>query len=80
MYSAEDVPPKRADAKVFRLCHIECEWDKPIEMWKVVGDPSQGWRKHEDLQLTMGLEGEPTWEIRVGSKRAEHKFEVQYMG
>lgn len=80
MYSSEDVVPKRPGPKVMDLCRIECDWDKPIEEWKMVGNPYTGWRKHEDLELTMGLEGEPKWEIRVGSKRAEHNFEVQYMG
>ncbi|GJD00113.1 HSP70 family chaperone [Colletotrichum higginsianum] len=80
MYSSEDVVPKRPGPKVMDLCRIECDWDKPIEEWKTVGNPYTGWRKHEDLELTMGLEGEPKWEIRVGSKRAEHNFEVQYMG
>ncbi|KAJ0162374.1 Chaperone protein HscA -like protein [Colletotrichum tanaceti] len=80
MYSSEDVVPKRPGPSVTELCRIECDWDKPIEEWKAVGNPYTGWRKHEDLELTMGLEGEPRWEIRIGSKRAEHNFEVQYMG
>ena len=79
MYSPEDIAPKRADSKVFNLCRIDCDWDKPIWEWKRVGDPSTGWRKHEDLALTMGLEGEPKWEIRVGSNKTEHSFEVDYI-
>ncbi|KAH7127552.1 hypothetical protein EDB81DRAFT_951146 [Dactylonectria macrodidyma] len=80
MYSPEEFAPKRADSKVFILCHIECDWDKPVWGWKAVGDPSMGWRKHEDLALTMGLEGEPKWELRVGSNKTEHGFKVEYMG
>ncbi|CAM1507993.1 Fc.00g048410.m01.CDS01 [Cosmosporella sp. VM-42] len=78
MYSPEDLAPKRANSKVFDLCRIDCDWDKPIQEWKEVGDPSMGWRKHDDLALTMGLEGEPKWEIRVGSNKEEHDFKVDY--
>ncbi|KAF5002780.1 hypothetical protein FDECE_10525 [Fusarium decemcellulare] len=77
MYSAENLPPKRVNSKVSKLCRIECDWDKPISQWKVVGDRAMGWRKHEDLELTMGLEGEPKWEVRVGSKKMEHQFDIK---
>ncbi|KAI8299691.1 Hsp70 family chaperone [Colletotrichum sp. SAR11_240] len=79
MYSSEDVAPKRPSPEVSELCIIECDWDKPFEKWKPVGNPSLGWRKHDDLELTMGLKGEPIWMIRVGSKSVEHDFEVKYM-
>ncbi|KAH6950202.1 hypothetical protein DER45DRAFT_580182 [Fusarium avenaceum] len=78
VYSAEEPAPKRPNSGVLSLCRIECDWDKPINEWKAVGDPSKGWRKHDDLEVTMGLQGEPKWEIRVGSKRREHKFNVEY--
>ncbi|KAM0543978.1 hypothetical protein ACHAPJ_012073 [Fusarium lateritium] len=78
VYSAEEPAPKRSNSGVLSLCRIECDWDKPISEWKVVGDPSEGWRKHDDLELTMGLQGEPKWEIRVGSKKREHKLNVEY--
>ncbi|TDZ33867.1 hypothetical protein C8035_v009232 [Colletotrichum spinosum] len=80
MHNTDDEAPKRPDSKVLELCTIDCDWDKPIEQWKAVGEPSAGWRKHEDLELAMGFQGEPKWELRVGSKRAEHKFQVQYLG
>ncbi|KAH7131510.1 hypothetical protein B0J13DRAFT_678599 [Dactylonectria estremocensis] len=80
MYSPDELAPKRVDSKVFSLCRIECGWGKPIWRWKAVGDPSMGWRKHEDLALTMGLKGETKWEIRVGSNKTEHGFDVECMG
>ncbi|KAM0194695.1 hypothetical protein ACHAPI_006992 [Fusarium lateritium] len=77
-YSAEDVAPKRANSQVLSLCRIECEWDKPLKHWKFAGDPSRGWKKHDDLGLTMGLQGEPKWEVRVGSNRKTIDFEIEY--
>jgi hypothetical protein len=79
MFSHETVPPKREGKDVHKLCSIECEWDKPISMWKTVVGAPRGWKKHEDLQLTMGLDGHPRWELKVGSNRAEHEFKVEYM-
>ncbi|CEF88828.1 hypothetical protein FGSG_11105 [Fusarium graminearum PH-1] len=79
LYSAHDPAPKRVNSQVSTLCRIECDWDKPISEWKAVGDPSKGWRKHDDLELTMGLEGVPKWEIRVGSKKREHSFRIDYV-
>lgn len=78
VYSAEDPAPKRSNSAVLSLCRIECDWDKPITEWQPVGDPSEGWRKHNDLELTMGLQGEPKWEVRVGSNKREHKFDIEY--
>ncbi|KAF5656550.1 heat shock 70 kDa 12B [Fusarium heterosporum] len=79
LYSAEDIAPKRQDSEVLSLCHIECDWDKPLIEWKFVGDPSKGWKKHDDLALTMGLQGEPKWEIRVGSNKKTHDFNIEYI-
>ncbi|KAM0391993.1 hypothetical protein ACHAQC_006802 [Fusarium culmorum] len=79
LFSAHDPAPKRVNSQVSTLCRIECDWDKPISEWKAVGDPSKGWRKHNDLELTMGLEGVPKWEIRVGSKKREHSFRIDYV-
>ncbi|KAF4997983.1 hypothetical protein FGRMN_3503 [Fusarium graminum] len=79
LYSAEDIAPKRQGSQVLSLCHIECDWDKPLIEWKFVGDPSKGWKKHDDLALTMGLQGEPKWEIRVGSNRKTHDFNIEYV-
>ncbi|KAF5632237.1 heat shock 70 kDa 12B [Fusarium tjaetaba] len=78
VYSAEDPAPKRSNSAVMSFCRIECDWDKPITEWQRVGDPSEGWRKHDDLELTMGLQGEPKWEVRVGSNKREHKFDIEY--
>ena len=79
MYSEEETAPKRLSSGVLDLCRIECEWDKPISEWQPVGDPAKGWRKHNDLEVTMGLQGEPKWEVRVGSKKREHKFSIEYV-
>ncbi|KAF4947607.1 hypothetical protein FGADI_10288 [Fusarium gaditjirri] len=78
VYSAEDKAPKRSNSSVLGLCRIECDWDKPFTEWQPVGKPSEGWRKHNDLELTMGLQGEPKWEVRVGSNKREHKFDIEY--
>ncbi|KAM0241506.1 hypothetical protein ACHAP5_007545 [Fusarium lateritium] len=78
LYSAEDVAPKRENSHVLSLCRIECEWDKPLKHWKFAGDPSRGWKKHDDLGLTMGLQGEPKWEVRVGSNRKTIDFKIEY--
>ncbi|KAH6869247.1 hypothetical protein B0T10DRAFT_418756 [Thelonectria olida] len=79
-YSSADFPPKRVDPTVLDLCHVECDWDKPFWEWTPVGDPSQGWRRYDDLVLAMGFEGEPKWKVRVGSKQAEQDVRVNYMG
>ncbi|CAG7566230.1 unnamed protein product [Fusarium equiseti] len=79
MYSEEETAPKRLSSGVLDLCRIDCEWDKPISEWQPVGDPAKGWRKHNDLEVTMGLQGEPKWEVRVGSKKREHKFSIEYV-
>lgn len=78
-YSKADVPPKRHDATVSELCRIECDWDKPFDDWKQVGNPGEGWRKYDDLALAMRFGGQPKWTIRVGSNEAEHDVEVEYM-
>ncbi|QPC59282.1 hypothetical protein HYE67_001513 [Fusarium culmorum] len=80
MYCEDNVAPKRKTPSVLPLCRIECEWDKPLEEWKTVGDPSEGWKKHDDLEVAMGLRGEPKWMIRVGSRRQEHRFDIEYTG
>ncbi|KAG8359625.1 hypothetical protein FVEN_g2784 [Fusarium venenatum] len=79
MYCGDNVAPKRKTSSVLPLCRIECAWDKPLEEWKTVGDPSEGWKKHDDLEVAMGLRGEPKWMIRVGSKRQEHRFDIEYI-
>ncbi|KAM0500933.1 hypothetical protein ACHAP8_004652 [Fusarium lateritium] len=79
MYCGDNVAPKRKTSSVLPLCRIECAWDKPLEEWKTVGDPSKGWKKHDDLEVEMWLRGEPKWMIRVGSKRQEHRFDIEYI-
>ncbi|KAM5343504.1 hypothetical protein ACJ41O_012041 [Fusarium nematophilum] len=78
-YSSADLPPKREDSTVSHLCDIECDWDKPFSQWKRVGDPAEGWRKHDDMALAMRFEGEPKWKVRVGSNQEEYDVRVQYM-
>ncbi|KAL2687806.1 hypothetical protein Neosp_005375 [[Neocosmospora] mangrovei] len=55
---ASEPPARREDTEI--LCQIECDWDKPIEQWKRVGNPSNGWRKYDDLALAMTFEGGST--------------------
>ncbi|KAF5008343.1 hypothetical protein FDECE_5386 [Fusarium decemcellulare] len=78
-YSDEDTPPKRNDSTVSDLCSIECDWDLPFSEWTPVGDPSDGWRKYDELALAMRFEGEPKWTMQVGSKETEREVEVKYM-
>ncbi|QPC70663.1 hypothetical protein HYE68_001415 [Fusarium pseudograminearum] len=80
MYCEDNVAPKRKTSSVFPLCRIACEWDKPLEEWESIGDPSQGWKMHKDLEVAMGLRGEPKWTVRVGSRKQEHRFDVEYIG
>ncbi|RFN49025.1 heat shock 70 kda protein 12b [Fusarium flagelliforme] len=79
LYCGDSIAPKRKTGTVLPLCRIECEWDKPITEWKRIGPPSSGWRKHDDLEVTMGLQGEPKWMVRVGSKKQEHRFNIEYI-
>jgi len=79
-YGTADTPPRRVDPTVFELCRIECEWDRPFEEWKAVGDPDEGWRRYDDLVLAMRFEGEPKWKVHVGSNQAEYDVKVDYMG
>ncbi|KAK2600086.1 hypothetical protein QQS21_005172 [Conoideocrella luteorostrata] len=79
-YSSSDIPPKRVDSTVFDLCRIECDWDKPFHEWTPIGEPTKGWRRNNDLAVTMRFEGEPKWTVRVGSKQAERDVQVQYLG
>ncbi|KAF5543247.1 heat shock 70 kDa 12B [Fusarium phyllophilum] len=69
VYSSKDPAPNRSNSAVLSLCRIECDWDKPITEWQPVGDPSEGQRKHDDLELTMGLQGEPKWEVDITRER-----------
>ena len=66
--------------RLFLSCRIECEWDRPFEEWKAVGDPDEGWRRYDDLVLAMRFEGEPKWKVHVGSNQAEYDVKVDYMG
>ncbi|KAK0747241.1 hypothetical protein B0T21DRAFT_446196 [Apiosordaria backusii] len=77
-YSQSDIPPKRKDESVSELCRIECEWDKPFEQWKAVGNPADGWRKYDEMSLAMRFGGQPKWTIQVGSNQAEHDVKVEY--
>ncbi|CAP68182.1 uncharacterized protein PODANS_7_4940, partial [Podospora anserina S mat+] len=77
-YSQSDIPPKRKDETVTELCRIECEWDKPFEQWKPVGNLADGWRKFDEMSLAMRFGGQPKWTIQVGSKQAEHDVKVEY--
>ncbi|RGP77158.1 heat shock 70 kda 12b [Fusarium longipes] len=79
MYCEDDVAPKRKTPSVLPLCRIECDWDKPLSEWKTVGNPLEGWRKHDDLEVAMWLQGEPKWMVRVGSKSQEHRFNIEYI-
>ncbi|KAI1070938.1 hypothetical protein LB507_010920 [Fusarium sp. FIESC RH6] len=79
LYCEDSIAPKRKTGTLLPLCRIECEWDKPITEWKRIGPPSSGWRKHDDLEVTMGLQGEPKWMVRVGSKKQEHRFYIEYV-
>ena len=80
-YSDADTPPKRMDLTVKELCRIECDWDKTFEEWTPVGDPGEGWRRHDDLTLAMRFEGEPKWKVRIGSNQeVERDAKVDYMG
>ncbi|GKU08220.1 unnamed protein product [Fusarium langsethiae] len=80
LYCGDKVAPKRKTSNVHLLCRIECAWDKPLEEWETVGDSSEGWKKHDDLEVAMGLRGEPKWIVRVGSQKQEHLFDVEYIG
>ncbi|KAI5459404.1 hypothetical protein BGZ63DRAFT_276412 [Mariannaea sp. PMI_226] len=79
-YSSSDFAPKRVDPSVLDLCSIECDWDRPFWEWTSVGNPSDGWKRYDDLALAMRFGGEPKWTVRVGSKQAEHDVTVEYMG
>ncbi|KAI8673352.1 hypothetical protein NCS55_00654600 [Fusarium keratoplasticum] len=78
-YSHESEPPKRREATKI-LCQMECDWDKPIEQWKRVGNPSDGWRKYDDLTLAMTFEGgQPKWHLRVGTNTEVQNLQIKYM-
>ncbi|UPL00624.1 hypothetical protein LCI18_011558 [Fusarium solani-melongenae] len=78
-YSRESKPPKRREGTKI-LCQIECDWDKPIDRWKRVGNPSDGWRKHDDLTLGMTFEGgQPKWHLRVGTNTEVQNVQITYM-
>lgn len=69
-YSSADSPPKRPDDTVHKLCKVECDFDTGFDQWTPVGDPDEGYRRCDDVQLTMTFTGEPKWEFRVGSQEA----------
>ncbi|KAJ4328335.1 hypothetical protein N0V84_001206 [Fusarium piperis] len=78
-YSRESEPPRRRQGTKI-LCQIECDWDKPIEQWKRVGNPSDGWRKYDDLTLAMTFEGgQPKWHLRVGTNTEVQNVQIKYM-
>lgn len=80
LYSSVLPPPKRDDDDTTtELCRISCEWDIPFEEWEEVGDPKDGWRRHNGLALAMSFEGEPKWKMQVGPNKAEHDVRVEYM-
>ncbi|KAM5357311.1 hypothetical protein ACJZ2D_016397 [Fusarium nematophilum] len=80
IYSDADVPPKRPGPGVQNLCRIECDWDKPFEQWKRVGNPADGWRRHENLTLAMTFEGgQPKWHLKVGANQVRREVLVDYM-
>ncbi|KAJ4142726.1 hypothetical protein NW754_010169 [Fusarium falciforme] len=78
-YSRESEPPRRREGTKI-LCQIECDWDKPIDQWKRVGNPSDGWRKYDDLALAMTFEGgQPKWHLRVGTNTEVQNVQIKYM-
>ncbi|KAJ3462465.1 hypothetical protein MRS44_007251 [Fusarium solani] len=78
-YSRESEPPRRREGTKI-LCQIECDWDKPIDEWKRVGNPSDGWRKYDDLALAMTFEGgQPKWHLRVGTNTEVQNVQIKYM-
>ncbi|KAL6363963.1 hypothetical protein LRP88_03394 [Fusarium phalaenopsidis] len=78
-YSRESKPPTRREGTKI-LCQIECDWDKPIDQWKRVGNPSEGWRKYDDLALAMTFEGgQPKWHLRVGTNTEVQNVQIKYM-
>ncbi|KAK4211458.1 hypothetical protein QBC37DRAFT_446139 [Rhypophila decipiens] len=78
-YSAADTPPSRPDQTVSELCRIQCEWDKGLEQWDQVGNPADGWRRHDNVALAMRYEGQLKWTVRVGKNATEHEVKVEYM-
>ena len=79
-YSSSATPPKRIDSSVYKLCTIECDWDKPFREWRPIGNPYEGYRQHDDLALALTFDGEPKWKVRCGESQAEREVEVEYMG
>jgi hypothetical protein len=78
--SSADTPPKRQDSSVEEECTISCNFDKPFEDWEPVRNNSEGYKKYDDLVLTMHFEGEPRWEIRAGKNKEVLNFRIEYGG